>query len=63
MKYKHVLSLLVALNLSSSLAAAKLTTSSPAVIGVEVAESLAAPKTLNVSTLHEAYQDFLSREQ
>jgi hypothetical protein len=60
MKYKHVLSLLVALNLSSSFASASVTSGSAAAVGVEVAEPLVAPKTLNASTLHEAYQDFLS---
>lgn len=61
MKYKHIFSLLVALNLSSSFASTSVATSSAAAaVGVEVAEPLAVPKTLNASTLHEAYQDFLS---
>jgi hypothetical protein len=61
MKYKHIFSFLVALNLSSLFAASSVATSSAAAaVGVEVAEPLAAPKTLNASTLREAYQDFLS---
>ncbi len=52
---------MVALNLSSSFASTSVATrSAAAAVGVEVAEPLAAPKTLNASTLREAYQDFLS---